>query len=238
MAAVKKLFRRVIHARPPLMTKEALLLYLHGKHEEFCGIEGEEGKIKQSSMLDCIEYCITSKDDHWADSIKGALTTMLAEIGNVALPRGMMRTAALATRAYPSTKKFVLATLLPQLMKFKAWNFPKIWEGVAYCVKSLSSSKDSEPTLRSILGLPGQQMKVVVEVAVDIKPHLNKLIKSFSREEYVEVLSGQWLFGDESDKSCIDESGGLKLDAEKSQILKSIEEEMGQQEQREATEQG
>ena len=232
VSAVRKLFRRVLHARPPLMTKKALLLYLHTKHEEYCSIVDEkEGKLKQLSMLDCIEYCLTSKDDHWADAIKEALSTMLAEIGNAPLPRGMMRTAALATRAYPSTKKYVLTSLLPQLMKLKAWEHPKIWEGVAYCIKSLANSKDSEPTLRSVLGLPGQQLKVVVEIALNIKPELNKLLKSFSKEEYVEVVSGQWLFGEDIGKSCIDESGELNLDAEKAKIVRSIESEVEQQEQ-------
>ena len=33
IAAVRKLFKRVIHARPPLMSKEALLLYLHWREK-------------------------------------------------------------------------------------------------------------------------------------------------------------------------------------------------------------
>jgi len=224
VTAVKKVFKRLLHARPPIMTKTALLLFLHNKHEEYCRVDGNEGRLKQQSMIDCIEYCITSKEDNWGDSIQQALTSMLDEAGSVPLPSAIMRTAIIGCQAYPDKKRFVLTTLLPKIMKLRVWSNLKIWAGVAHGVNILTNHKDKEPTLRSVLGVPGSQMSFILEKATNIKESMKKLIKSFSLEEYNEVLSGKWLFGDEDSSTNlpIGEDGKVILDDEKAAIVRSI----------------
>ena len=222
---IKCVIDRLLYARPPAMTKTSLLLYLHAKHEEYCMMAGE-GRLKQQSMLDCIKYCIESKD-HWGDAIVESLKTMIAEVDNVPLPHGMVRTAILASNKYVEVKKYVLTTYLPALMRLRVWQMPpiqsisSIWDGVAHAVKNKISSAEIEPTLRAVLGLPAPQMKEIVAVVEEIKEPLRRLMKTFSKEEYVEVLSGKWLFGVENEGSISGE-GQLCLGREKEEIVKNL----------------
>jgi len=100
--------------------------------------------------------------------LKETLTDLLSD----AVPaQVLMRTAIRAAQIYSEIKKFVLSTVVPNLIKKKVWLIaPKVWEGIAPCVKMLIKDdakdlRDSEATLRCLLGLPGPQLKLVLKQA-------------------------------------------------------------------------
>jgi hypothetical protein len=65
-------------------------------------------------------------------------------------------------------------------------------------------------------------LKAVLRIATNVKSLLATLLKSVSREEYFEIVSGKWLYG-ESYVDYIGPDGSLSLDQEKVEILKELQ---------------
>ena len=138
------------------MTKLALLTFLHNLHDRYSNLEGETAVLKQRNILDCIEICIenTGEFKGWSDAIKEMFTQIINTYPDNPLPRSIMRTAIRSTQSYPDLKKYVLTTLMPNLMKFRVWTEEsKIWDGIIVGIKALGLNKDAEPTLRAVLGV-------------------------------------------------------------------------------------
>ena len=93
---------------------------------------------------------------------------------------------------------------------------PKLWEGVVYGAKNLAASgfKNSEYTLRALLGVPVAQLKSLLRVAPTVKAAMGKLLKTLSAEEKEEVISGKWagLTGEDSDTTVSEEKQKLIKD--------------------------
>lgn len=145
-------------------------------------------------ILDAIALCMNNKSDYTSDIIKESLRMLLEdEIPTFAL----MRTAILAAKSYIELKKFVLADVIPAMIKKSVWSTsPKTWEGVIFCVKNLIESsstitKPSETAMRSLLAIPGSQLKSVVKALPNIKPLICKLIKDLNTDEKDEIFSGK-----------------------------------------------
>ncbi len=57
-------------------------------------------------------------------------------------------------------------------------------------MKNLGASKDAEPSLRCLLGLPGVQLKAVIAAYDPIREMLAKLLVVLSVDEKEEIISG------------------------------------------------
>lgn len=62
--------------------------------------------------------------------------------------------------------------------------------GVAIVMKNLGASKDAEPSLKCLLGLPGVQLKAVIAAHEPIRELLAKLLIVLSINEKDEIISG------------------------------------------------
>ena len=72
--------------------------------------------------------------------------------------------------------------------------------------------------------MPGPQLKSLMAVATNVRTLLATLIKSLSKSEYFEVVSGKWLYGENySEYVGIDGFLALDHDQEKSDILKELQ---------------
>ena len=107
--------------------------------------------------------------------------------------RLFMRTAIISSQKHSDVRSFVLAVVIPTLIRRKVWSLPKaqkvLWDGVCHAVKLLAAHRSAEPTLRAVLALPGAQLKEMVVVA---KEPLKKFLQLLSVEEREEVVSGRW----------------------------------------------
>jgi hypothetical protein len=120
-------------------------------------------------------------------------------------------------------RKFVLNDVIPGLIRKRVWNtVPKLWDGVAHCVKKMASHKNAEPTLRGLLGLPGAQLKAILKVASEAKAPMAAILKALSKEEKEEVLSGKWAGIAETPAESTAEDGAFTMDAEKTKIVKEL----------------
>ncbi len=132
---------------------------------------------------------MASKEEFNSEVIKDAVTILLE---GPTLPTALMRTVILSAQV-PEIKKFALSVVIPTLVRLKTWNTaPKVWEGVAHGVKSMIGTRDSEPTLRALLGLPLTQLRGIIKAAPTVKGYMSKVLKSLSADEFEEVVSGRW----------------------------------------------
>ena len=141
-------------------------------------------------MLETIGLCLSARDEFKSDVIKEAVTTLLDD---PVPPKALMRTVILAAQSLPDIKKFVLTIVIPKLILLRTWDIaPKVWDGVVMCVKVMGGHKDSEPTIRALIGLPLAQIRGVLKAAPDTGVYLARLLRTLSPEEREEVLSGKW----------------------------------------------
>ena len=221
--------------------------------------------IKLAVILECINICLDDlKEDFTPDVINQALGQLIAveqaQDDNEAMdptqlvtPPILMRTAILTSTKYDECKRFVLSQVIPALIKRQTWRTaPKIWDGVAFFVKKFANAagihgviqKDVEITLRSLLGMPSEQLAGIIEscsvtvpntarnatskttVINDLKRSMKKLLSTLSSEEKLEVLSGVWsglapssLSGQTSAAAV---SPDPKEEAAKAQLVQSI----------------
>ena len=133
------------------------------------------------------------------------------------IPTIIMRTSILASSKYDECKKFVFQNVIPMLIKRTVWiTAPQVWDGVALFIKKFtaaSTQKDIEITLRAILGIPTERLRLLIESCTvtsttvekktkskssssggtnELKKALKKLLNSLSIQEKNEVLSGVW----------------------------------------------
>jgi hypothetical protein len=113
-------------------------------------------------------------------------------------PVQIMRTLLLACRVMPEVMKFMLTEAIPRLAKRRAWETsPRVWDGVLHAMKkyfSATSREGVESLLRTILGLPVKQYKIVLQLCgSSIKEVLHNAVGTFSASERSEVLSGRWV---------------------------------------------
>lgn len=143
-------------------------------------------------MLDAIAVCLNNKADFSGEVIKEALKAMLVD---EVPPSALMRTAILSSQSFSDVKRYVLSDVMPQLVRKCIWaTAPKLWDGVIYGAKNLATAgfKNSELTLRALLGIPVIQLKGLLRVAPTVKAAMGKLLKTLSAEEKEEVTSGRW----------------------------------------------
>lgn len=197
---------RITKARPPPMTKAALLVALHR-------LDFEAHGLKAKSVLDAISVCLNNKADYSGEVVKEALKTMLADD---VPPHALMRTAILSAQSFSEVKRFVLSDVMPQLVRKRVWvTAPKLWDGVVYGAKNLAAAgfKNSELTLRALLGVPVAQLKGLLRVAPTVKAAMGKLLKTLSTEERDEAVSGKWVgLAEEADAAAVEEKQKLIKD--------------------------
>jgi hypothetical protein len=161
-------------------------------------IDNEAHGINLKTLLETIGLCLSAKDEFKSDVIKEAVTTLLED---PIPPKALMRTVILSAQSLPDIKKFVLTVVVPKLILKRTWEVaPKVWDGVAMCVKTMAGHRDSEPTIRALIGLPLPQLRGILKVAPDTGAYLSRLLRSLSAEEVEEALSGKWA-GLESENS-------------------------------------
>ena len=174
--------------------------------------------MKPKSVLDAIAVCLNNKSDFSGEVLKEALKTMLTE---EVPPNALMRTAILSAQSFGEVKRYVLSDVIPHLVRKKVWVVaPKLWDGVVYGAKNLAAkdNKNSELTLRALLGVPAAQLRSLLAVAPDVKQAMGKLLKTLSTEERIDVVSGKWA-GLLEDGTT--ESAGA-LSEEKAALIKDI----------------
>ncbi|CAE7580546.1 Sympk, partial [Symbiodinium microadriaticum] len=153
-------------------------------------IDNDAHNIKLKTLLETIGLCLSAKDEFKSDVIKEAVTTLLED---PVPPKALMRTVILSAQSLPDIKKFVLTVVVPKLILMRTWDLaPKVWDGVVMCVKVMAGNKDSEPTIRALIGLPLPQLRGILKIAPDTGVYLARLLRSLSAEEVEEVLSGKW----------------------------------------------
>lgn len=142
------------------------------------------------TLLETIGLCLSAKDEFKSDVIREAVTTLLED---PVPPKALMRTVILSAQSLPDIKKFVLAVVVPKLIMKRTWEVaPKVWDGVVMCVKNMAGHRDSEPTIRALIGLPVAQLRGILKIAPDTGVYLGRLLRSLSTEEVEEALSGKW----------------------------------------------
>lgn len=195
---LRTVFSRMTRARPPALTKAALLIALHrfASHSLAlllsCAlltplisyrIDIDATGIKTKAVLDAIALCLNNKSDYSGEVVKEALRALADDI----VPAfALMRTAILGAQSFAEVKKFVLSDVIPAMIRKQVWaSAPKIWEGVLYAVKNLggTGNKQAEPSLLAMLGIPGTQLKALLKVAPLVKPIIGKLVQSISPDE-------------------------------------------------------
>ena len=178
----------------------------------------------QKIYLAAISVCLTDVAIFTGDILRDAIKIMLDD---EMMPVALVRTALLASKAHMEVKRFVLSDVIPILIRKKIWlTTPIHWEGLRHCVKNYAVPTTTtaqnqsliEPTLRSILGLPGKELKSIITVAPLIKPSLTKLLKVLSPNEKEDVISGRWAGLDTESNS----GEVAVLDTEKSTIIAGL----------------
>lgn len=169
-------------------------------------------------MLDTISICLNNKSEYTGEVIKEALRIMLVcddqlpASSSSSPPYALMRTAILSSQSFAEVKRFVLSDVMPTLVRMRVWvTAPKLWDGVIYGTKNLAVSgfKNSEHTLRALLGIPAAQLRSLLRVAPDVKIAMAKLLKTLSAEEKQEVISGKWLLGNNNNSTGISDNSNL-----------------------------
>lgn len=117
---------------------------------------------------------------------------------SMAPPFQIMRTLLLACRIMPEVMKYMLSDAIPRLARRRAWESgPRVWDGVLHAMKKYynAPSRDGvESLLRTILGLPMKQFKIVLKLSGgNIKSVLAAAVRTYSIAERTEVLSGSWI---------------------------------------------
>lgn len=189
-----------------------------------CRLNFEKFNIKQKSYLDCISICLTDINNFTGDVIREAIS-MMSDDEN--LPVALIRTALLASKAHNDVKKYVLVDLIPKLIRRKIWiTTPVHWEGVKMYIKTYATPQQPanvmEPTLRSILALPGLQLKSIIALSPHIKSLLSKLLKSLSTDEKDNVTSGKWIGLSDAAVESNESESAVTPDPEKAKILLSL----------------
>lgn len=92
----------------------------------------------------------------------------------------------------------MLSEAIPRLARRKSWvTAPRVWDGVLHAMKKYHSatSRDGvESLLRTILGLPVKQFKIVLQLCGgNLTDILKNSVKTFSVTERAEVVSGSWI---------------------------------------------
>lgn len=153
----------------------------------------ESEELKPKVLLDALAVCLNNKTDFSAEVVKDALRSLLQDEEPAF---ALMRTAILAAQSFPEVKKFVLSEVVPSLVRRRAWSVaPKVWDGVVFAVKTFATAagvKTSEQTLKSVMSIPGAQLRAVIKAAPTIVVPLAKLLRSLSESEREEVLSGRF----------------------------------------------
>jgi hypothetical protein len=184
--ALKMVFSRITKARPPPLTKAALLCALHR-------IDFKKHSLEAKPVLEAISLCMTSKSEYSGEVIKDSLRMMLLD---EIPPYALMRTASLAAKSFTEVSRFVLSDVIPALVRRRVWQTaPKLWDGVVHGAKNLASAgaKNAEHTLRALLGVPAAQLRAMLKIAPQVKAAMGKLLKTLSKEETEEVITGRWV---------------------------------------------
>ena len=204
---LKFIFSRITKARPPPLTKVKLLVHLHR-------IDYESNGLKQKNLLDAISLCLNNRSEFTAEVVKESLKALLAD---TVPPFALMRTAILSSQTFNEIKRYVLSDVIPYLVSKAVYNTSSdLWKGVIFVAKNFASTgfKNSEFTLRALLGIPGIHMKSLLKAAPNIKASMCSLLQTLSAEERDEVLSGKWI-GEGS-------MHNYKEDTEKLRVIKDI----------------
>lgn len=239
--ALRAAFSRMTKARPAPLTKSALVVALHrcvGQansstlykmiHCFFCysvprRIDFEGLGINTKAVLGAIAVCLNNKSDFSGEVIRDALKSMLSDDP---LPYALMRTAILSAQSFSEVKRYVLSDVIPQLVRRRVWAVaPKLWDGVVFGAKNLATTgfKNSELTLRALLGIPAVQLKYLLKVAPTVKPAMGKLLKTLSAEEKEEVTSGRWAgISYEEEHAGVAAEVIAKQESDKQKLLKEI----------------
>lgn len=155
----------------------------------------EEHDLKTKVLMQAIAICLKNQSDFNSAVVKDVLQTLLQD----EIPaNALMRTAILSAQSFPDIKKLVLMEIIPSLVRKAVWTTaPKLWEGVIHgadnCASSTISSKWLEPTLKSLLGVPGANLKALLKNTKNVKKPLAKYFQSLPKEEREDVLSGRAL---------------------------------------------
>jgi hypothetical protein len=158
-------------------------------------IDVETTGLKAKAVIEAIEKCLRSKEDYTGEIIREALHILSEDEVPV---YALMRTAILASQSYADVKRYVLTDMIPQMISKQVWTTaPKIWEGVVYVLKNfvVAGYKHCDQTLKSLLTLPGTQLKSILKVAANLKPLFAKYVQALPAEE-----RDKWV-GQEPDKA-------------------------------------
>ena len=178
---LNQVFHRIVQARPPSLTKSGLLVALHR-------IKPEAFAIDQKVLVHAIGLCLDKKDEFTGDVLQEALSTLVQD---EQLPEMIMRTSIIGYQTHSELKSYVLATLIPAVVKRSpaCWEAtPKVWDGVIYVVNKLCNHKDINGVLKVLLGIPLLHLKGVVEGAPNSKSVIGTYFKSLPVELYESVL--------------------------------------------------
>mmetsp|Transcript_685 Transcript_685/g.970 ORF Transcript_685/g.970 Transcript_685/m.970 type:complete len:745 (+) Transcript_685:1111-3345(+) len=232
VGGLRSVFNRICKVRPPPLSKSALLVALHRIDFEAQGLEAK-------LVLEAISLCLNNKSEFSGEVIKDALRKMVTD-DQLAPPYALMRTAILSAQSFAEVKRFVLSDVIPSLVRKRVWlSLPKLWDGVIHGARNLAATgfKNSELTLRALLGIPAKQLKGLLRAAPAVKVAMAKLLKTLSSEEKEEVTSGKWVGlvnsvesatatalegGGEDDAAPLSEAEKAKLTADKQKIIKDI----------------
>lgn len=186
-------------------------------------IDFEAQGIKTKAVLDAIAVCLNNKSDFSGEVMRDALKAMLTDDP---LPYALMRTAILSAQSFSEVKRFVLSDVIPQLVRRRVWSVaPKLWDGVVFGAKNLATTgfKNSELTLRALLGIPAVYLKYLLKVAPTVKPAMGKLLKTLSAEEKEEVTTGRWAgISYEEEQAGMSSEEIAKQEGDKQKLLKDI----------------
>lgn len=171
--------------------------------------------MKTKILTQAIAICQNRPTDFNAAVIKETLQTLLDD---EVPPVVLMRTALLSASSFPEIKKFVLEKLIPSLIQRSVWvSAPKVWEGVMVGADNLSSGNVGkaimDPTLNSIMRIPGNILKSALKVTKNLKRALAKYLQSLSVTEREEIVSS---------RSSADNLSESPQDNDKKKILKEL----------------
>ena len=216
---LKNVFSKIIQARPPPLTKSALILLLHRLPS------GENALVTPKQLLECTDICIKNKEEFESKAIIEVLTELLSEVNT---NKFLMRTSILSSQQphHYKVKEFLFNSVIPTLLRKKVWGSNKgIWDGVKTVfnpnISLVKEGKDVdlvEPTLRCVLGLHSTQLKEILKIGSannNLKLLLATVLKRLSILEKDDILSGKW--------SQYDPVNDLSKDAEKQKIIKELQ---------------
>lgn len=151
--------------------------------------------MKTKTLTQAIAICLKNSSDFNSTVIRDALQILINdEVPHVVL----MRTALLSANSFSEIKKFVLERIIPSLIHRCVWTTaPKVWEGVMVGADNLTSGSTGksvvEPTLKALLGIPGNILKSVLKVTKNLKKVLAKYLQGLPVQERDDVLTGKGL---------------------------------------------